>query len=186
MQKPDLFTLVAASEALANGTPMKDVLEATGLNYSQAWYFHTRRQLEAEGATQPFSAEAVVELRDAGESWGLIAVRLGVAESQVRRSFAATTANRSQGLRIGKGGRWFTGEAGQPFYAETLKRTGTTIPVGAPISVAREVLAPAQNSLVKKDTAELRRIAKGLGIALGKKTNAQLAIAIRKATVGAK
>jgi len=56
-------------------------------------------------------AEKIVALRDEDSiSWGIIAIRVGVPETKVRKMYTDTTGVDNKGLRIGKGGRHPKGE----------------------------------------------------------------------------
>jgi hypothetical protein len=79
--------------------------------------------------------ERAVAARANGMSWGMMGYIANVPEGSVRAAFAATSATKSQGLRIGKGGRYYYGDP--ELYAEALVTTGTTIAVGSDHAAAR-------------------------------------------------
>jgi len=79
----------------------------------------------------------VLQGRDRKISWGMMAVLQECPESTIRKAYAAVTTLRSQGQRIGKGGRYFMQ---QPvLYEDVLRPTGTQIPVDAPLASAKNL-----------------------------------------------
>lgn len=139
---------------------MKDVLEATGLNYSQCWLFWQRRLVEnghygPDADLAPIADDeakaikAIVKARKddpnhetpdkAGQSWGFIAVRFNRPEGWVRKMWAKATEVKSQGQRIAKGGRFYYHD--EALYEGDLRPTGTNVPVGANHDVARQAAA---------------------------------------------
>lgn len=182
MKNPTIEILNSALELHQAGTPIKAILEATGLNYSQAWYFIRSAELREAGYEFPeFTVKACAAMREEGLSWGEIAVRFQKPESQIRKAWTEATGLKSQGQRIGKGGRFFYGDRGAPLYAEALKAPGTDIPKGAHYGEAIEA-AEQENGLLKQDITELRALATEKGIRFSKKaTKAQLVRKIRAA-----
>lgn len=178
------------------GATVKEICAETGLNYSQLWRFCESRSLDEAGfeflTELAGNEKAVAEMREAGLSWGKIACRfrlneshtaLGCPEGKVRKAFETATGLKSQGQRIGKGGRFFYGYSGQPLYAGELRPTGTDIPVGAKLGEA--LVAAEEQRMISWDIEAVRAKATELGISLkaGKKnaTKAQLIGKIRKA-----
>jgi hypothetical protein len=171
-----------------NGVPAAKAQKDADLSHSQAEFHWLRTQPVAEGGmaelvgkTDPTPA-AIRKLRENGESWGRIAVHCDRPEGTVRKLYAEGTGNKSQGQRIGKGGRFYYGSNGMPLYAEVLKATGTVI------SVTEKGLEPAiqaateQRELLNAEVSELRDIYKAELKKVAPKgfTKAQLAIAIRR------
>lgn len=120
------------AEALAlhkAGRSMKEILEKTGLNYSQAWLHVTdatmpdSERLNGQGATLN---RQIAESRKKGNSWGYIAVQARLPESRVRKLYEEATNTRSIGQRIGKGGRFLADDEliyrPDPAKGVTLKR----------------------------------------------------------------
>lgn len=124
MKNPSIALLTEASDSLIAGGSYKVVQKDYDLNYSQLWLFHFRRVnpeliMDPEGAT--FKADiakargfervaggagfrrnwALVEV-----SWGELSARAGTPESRLRKQFEQYTGVSSEGLRMGKGGRW--------------------------------------------------------------------------------
>lgn len=179
------------------GGTVKAICAETGLNYSQLWRFCESRKLDEAGfefyTELAGKEEIVADLRKSGFSWGSIAVRfrltdahqaLGCPEGKIRKAFETATGLKSQGQRIGKGGRFFYGYSGQPLYAGELRPTGTDIPKDAKLDGA--LLAAEEQRMVGWDISLVRAKAEELGIELktakGKnKTKAVLIGAIRKA-----
>lgn len=181
-KNPTTEMFATALEMRRNGEGWKAILAATGLNYSQAWLHCATEERREQGLlVEGEVTEAVVaDLRAQNLSWGEIAVRCQMPESRVRKLYTEQTGFKSQGLRIGKGGRYYYGERGTPLYTEGLKPTGTAIPKGAHIAEAYE--AADQQKLIHRPVAELVAKAEALGInpKSGKKnkTKAQLVKAI--------
>jgi lambda repressor-like predicted transcriptional regulator len=182
MKNPTIETLTAALELHKDGVAIKAILAETGLNYSQAWYFIRTEILREQNLLVADAGPADIKaLRDEGLSWGEIAVRCQLAESKIRRMFTESTDLKSQGLRIGKGGRFYYGpDRGRPLYTDGLQKTGTEIPKGAHYEAA--VTAADSQKLIHWDMAELKAKAVELGITVpAKTTKASLASKIRKA-----
>lgn len=202
-----LAHLCAAAEALDSGAKMAEVLEATGLNYSQAWYFWMRLRVERgdfgkgsdlKGLTGDKAKRAIElartvdpnpETEKPGQSWGFIAVRFALPEARVRRMFTDQTELKSQGLRIGRGGRFYRRD--EVLYEDVLKPTGTAIPneakgeqIRQAAKVERAQVAEGQvNELWTKAHKELVALAKKLGIATQNVTKVQLITRIRREQV---
>lgn len=186
MKAPNGKMLEKALAMHLEGAKLKAILEATKLNYSQAWYYIRSHELRQAGLLEKgtITGKRVVELRGEDHSWGEIAVRCQMAESKIRRMYTEATELKSQGQRIGKGGRFYYGPVdGYPLYEDVLKPTGTQIPKGAPRAVALE--AAGDQKLIHQDVQEIAKQATALGISLkaGKrsKTKAQLVTQILKA-----
>jgi hypothetical protein len=183
--------IMEAAERVFAGEKIGAVLAETGLKYSPVWLTARWLELTAESpelfVAEPTAAKAVA-LRDQGCSWGEIAVRFSPSaprafpESRVRAWFKEESGLKSQGLRTGRGGRYF---AGRPeFYDGELVRPGTEIPKDMPIEVAVSVATLIDHEtqeLLALGIKELRAMAKGLGIKTGSFTKAQLIRAIRTA-----
>jgi len=181
MKNPSTKVLNQALAMRAEDKPWAEVLAATGLNYSQAWLFCERTNLSEDmdlsEAFQTSPGSTVTAARAEGNSWGLIAVRCNVPESRVRSEFAKATGNKSQGIRIGKGGRFYYGD--QDLYQDVLNPTGTLIPVGADHETARG--CAADQRIMRLDMDELKNLAADLGIAIKGQTKVTLAKKIRAA-----
>lgn len=111
MKQATAKVYASAIKMREKGASQAQVLEATGLNYSQLWYYEESAKLREAGKLRSvpetlteFGVE-IARLRNAGTSWGMIAVIFQVPESRVRRAFKEVGLD-SRGLRIGKGGRW--------------------------------------------------------------------------------
>lgn len=183
MKNPTVKILEAALASYREGTPIKSILVETGLNYSQAWlYIRTAECKEAGLMVEEVNGSAIAELRASGFSWGEIAVRCQLPESRVRKMFTENSGQRSQGLRIGKGGRFFYDEGGAPLYTDELKATGTIIPEGALYEGA--IAASVEQRLIHRDVNELRAMAEEAGVKFSKSsTKAVLAKRLRDAGV---
>lgn len=168
MKNPSPELLAHAFELHQAGTPVKAILAETGLGYSQMWLHVRRCEIVAAGLDVEPTSDSVVDLRQAGHSWGEIAVRCGIPESRVRKLFSETTGTRSEGLRIGKGGRHFYDEAGAPLYQENLKATGTAIPVGTLYDGA--IMEAGFQRLLALEVNELKAMAEEAGVKFAKTT----------------
>lgn len=177
----------------AGGT-VKAICAETGLNYSQLWRFCESRKLEEAGFEfhTEIDNDQVKAYREADMSWGSIAVRfrlneshtnLGCPEGKIRKAFTEATGLKSQGQRIGKGGRFYYGFSGQPLYAGELRPTGTDIPKDAKLGDA--LVAAESQRMVGWELDAVRAKAEELGIKLKSgsknKTKAKLIHEIRKA-----
>ncbi len=194
MKNPTKKTLDKALAMHAEGAPIKAIIKETGLNYSQAWRYLRSRDLEAQGFEFLTTVDqaGVKAMRDEGLSWGEIGVRhrltgdhttFGCPEGQVRKAFTEATGLKSQGQRVGKGGRFYYGEMGVPLYAGELRPTGTDVPKDAKYEGA--VQAAENQRLIHLDLDTLKERATALGINLKSgnknKTKAKLVTDIRKA-----
>jgi hypothetical protein len=115
------------AEAIAmkdSGATFKQVQKATGLNYSQVWLpwfrLHNADRLIDPNASdyKNVLAKARGFQRVSGgagfkrnwslpeTSWGELSALIGLPESRIRRTFEEYTNVDSEGLRMGKGGRW--------------------------------------------------------------------------------
>jgi hypothetical protein len=141
MKQANAKVYASAIKMREKGASQKQVLEATGLNYSQLWYYEESAKLREAGKLRPVPETmtefgvAIAQLRVAGVSWGMIAVIYQVPESRVRRAFKETGLD-SRGLRIGKGGRWVDNDP--RFYTGADRaKLGTeldpTLPVAAQV-----------------------------------------------------
>jgi hypothetical protein len=154
-----------------------DVLKATGLSHSQAEFAVLR---VTEKRRMPATTENAKKLRAEGFSWGHISVILDTTEGAARRLFTEASGNESQGLRVGKGGRFYRRE--QLLYDGELKPVGTTIPKGEKPDAVKHAAAQRLLKLVKADPEAARRIAVRYGVSLpeGKLTPAQITSLILK------
>jgi len=149
------------------GATMKAIMAATNLNHSQAERAIMKATLteadvasfEAGGTDLGSRAQAG---RANGLSWGVMGILAGQPESAVRRAFTQATELKSQGLRIGRGGRFHYDESGRPLYADELKATGTAIPKGGTLGTA--IKASFEQRLGRLDRAAVVRIAEQYGI----------------------
>lgn len=186
MKNPSVAILTAASDLLAEGAKIKDVLARQWdtpegpdrLTYSQLWLFHTRRFLpEGQDLAHltPASKEgqaAITAARAADQSWGYIAVRFNKPEAQVRKQYTEATGVKSAGLRIGRGGRWLDGDA--VLYQDERKVIGIAIPQGTPRAAYRDLIESHADYLEKLPTAELKRRCRVLGIKATKSRDAMI------------
>lgn len=175
MKNPSVEILTQASDALAAGTKMKEVLSWTfdtedgpdHLTYSQTWLFHQRRNMDQSLfiTDDPASAEgqaAIATARAANQSWGYIAVRCNRAEGAVRKAFEKVTATKSAGSRIGHGGRWINNDP--VLYLDERKIVGVTIPVGTPRANFRSLVENYEQATAKLSKEELARRCRLLGL----------------------
>lgn len=153
------------------GAKMKQILVETGLNHSQAesaimeasFTDEDRKWFEKLAADTPGRCVAA---RKANKSWGWIAVMAGVPESQVRKHWANATGLKSQGQRIGRGGRFYYGDGGRPLYENELKPTGTDIKVGSDRETA--ILQSRLQRMVGLEMDELKNLGKDYGVTFRK------------------
>ena len=136
-----------------------------GLNHTQVDRISyaariTDEDREAWFASAPSMGERAVKGREDKISWGMMGILEGVPETRIRAEFAKATNNKSQGQRIGKGGRYYQRE--ELYYEDVLKPTGTTIPVGTPREKAL-VLSKAQR-FGKLDQAGQDAIGASVGV----------------------
>lgn len=162
-----------------------DAQVQAGLSHSQAEFHWLRTQPIEKGGlaekvgSEPATAASVAALRNSGESWGRIAVLIDASEGQARKLWAESTGTKSQGQRIGKGGRFYYNDG--TLYADQLKGTGTVILQGENHEQA-QAARDEQRELLNLDTQELRKVyATEVGKAAPKDfTKTQLTIGIRK------
>jgi hypothetical protein len=146
--------------------------------YSQAWLFWAGTKL-SDGERIPATGEAIAEARATGDSWGRIAVRAQVPESRVRKLYAEHTNLRSEGQRIGKGGRYLRDEDG--YYQEEARFVGHAFAADAPIPSPEE-LTGVQALLDTRSMKDLRAEAKSLGLKVEPKaTKVQVARMVARA-----
>lgn len=121
---PSLADDPAYAEAFAlwvAGQPWKVITEATGVGYASGWLFCERVALllnepeavvDLTGLTETQAANKIAEMRLVeGNSWGRIMARTGLTEGSARKLFTMKTNVHSEGLRNGKGGRFYQGNA---------------------------------------------------------------------------
>jgi hypothetical protein len=122
--------------------PTRKLMEASGWSESRTWQVARRRVIEARqpGLIVDVSAlvkgceadkvdqtiaKVVIALRDKGESWGEINVRMGLSEGRVRKLFAQYSGRKDRGLRTGQGGRFVTDNP--TLYLDNMKSEGAVI-----------------------------------------------------------
>lgn len=163
MKAPDTTILEAAYAELEAGSTIKEILAkprnkaGDTLSYSQFWLFSQRKKVagtsqDLKGKVTP---EAIAGQRNQGLSWGTIAVNCDLPESRVRKIFSEATGVRSEGLRIGAGGRFLRDD--QLFYEDERRVTGTPIPTTKPVAQVRNELFTA---LQKRQQVEANRSAR--------------------------
>ena len=125
-------TPIQVAEAIAlkdSGLTFAQVKKATGLNYSQIWLPWFRAHNE-DRIMDPTSADFKNQLARARgfervpggagfrrnwslpeTSWGELSALCGIPESRIRRTFEEYTNVDSEGLRMGRGGRWLNDDA---------------------------------------------------------------------------
>lgn len=125
------------------GLTSAQLMEKYELNHSQVdLIVYTLRAtddvVEAYMNSGTSMGERTVAGRKEAHSWGFMAVleTIGtgrkVSESAIRNAFKATSDTKSEGQRIGRGGRFYMVEP--VLYQDELKPTGTVIPADAPRS----------------------------------------------------
>lgn len=181
MKNPTLEVLSEAYDAYVAGAKIKEVLalefagedgEPDTLTYSQFWYFQQSMELTDDqrivGSLDDAEVMvAVATARNEGDSWGRIAVRCQKPENAIRNAFKAATGLRSQGLRVGKGGRWFLND--QELYAGDLVKPGTAIPADTPLANVHALAVNYHQHLVELPKDELLRRCRLLGIKVSEK-----------------
>lgn len=99
---------------------------ATGRGAGRDW-----APIKHKGTDTPENLAAtgriVGKWREKGYAWGPIAERMALPESRARKAYAMGTNVRSQGQRVGHGGRFYTGESGAVLYEGDARATGTQI-----------------------------------------------------------
>lgn len=144
MKAPTDNQLKQAIKMHADGKKMMDIIDATGLNYSQAWLAIRDHEIEdnlrVKGDKR--TAQRVQQLRMQGCSWGEISVRFDYhefPESKIRRMFKEASGMESVGLRVGRGGRFLLGEP--EFYQDEHRKPGFEFEAGTARSDMRVVAA---------------------------------------------
>lgn len=143
MKEPDEKVLERALKLHREGKRLKEILELTGLNYSQAWLYITDADLSPSQRVKAKDAtsQTVKQLRDDDQlSWGLISVMMGYKafpESRVRKMYEEASGLRSQGLRIGHGGRYLNGDP--VLYADDRRKPGIALPKGTTRMALHEI-----------------------------------------------
>jgi hypothetical protein len=124
------------------------------------------------------TAENAAALRDFFQiSWGRAAVMMQVPEGKFRKLYEEATGKESQAQRIGHGGRFFAGDA--RLYEDTLKGSGTEVPVGA---LGDAVEYASVQKVLKLGFEDLKVAAEELGIEVtNRATPASLAKKVAKA-----
>lgn len=139
MKNPSKEVLGQAITMREAGKSHKEIMVTCGLSHSQMERHFMAADLESgkiKGGflSQPESntekAAIVARLRNAGESWGLISVRFKEPEGRTRKVFKETGLD-SQGLRIGRGGRYLADDP--RFYVGADRpKLGTELKAGVP------------------------------------------------------
>lgn len=188
MKNPTAEVLSNAVQAHRDGTKQAEILAEFDLSHSQFEFALLRANFPDLVGSVEFSPANVVALREYFQiSWGRIAVLCDQPESAVRKSYKEAAGVLSQGIRIGKGGRWFLNE--RELYTDGLQKPGTRITeaevkaIGSTRQAA--LISATEQKLIHKAPAELKEIAKAEGVKLGAKaTKAQMVKAIVKARQG--
>jgi hypothetical protein len=158
MKKPELKTLDRGLIMALEGKSQKEILEATGLNYSQLVFHGLALRLYVDPKTfgGPITGDSdtvlgaqIVRARADGQSWGIIAARAGMPEGRVRRIFKDVSAIDSRGLRVGQGGRYVDDDP--RFYTGSDRsKLGTELDPQVALSAqVPEPDAPAKRDLPK-------------------------------------
>lgn len=146
MQKPTKAAFEQATALRKAGRTNSQVMEATGLSHSQVERHFVAEDIAKYGGfitnlptTVTAQGALFARLREQGQSWGVIGVRVHWPESRVRKVFAEATGLRSQGMRIGKGGAYIAKDA--RFYQGAGRaQHGTELAVGQ--AIGAQVPAP--------------------------------------------
>lgn len=151
--------------AIAGGMSMKAVGTQYQLNHTQVDAITYRARITDEDREAFFNggstlSEQVIAARDSGLSWGWIGYVAGVSEGAVRTAYAKGSGKKSQGQRIGKGGRFYYRDG--VLYEDTLKPTGTVIPVGTDHAGATAL--SYQQRIERLDWDGLVRLASAKGV----------------------
>ena len=167
--KYDLKDLEAAAEMIAEGMPIAKVLEATGMSYSPVWCYSTwsrnrdeGKLVDLSGLSQSEADAAIKVIREEGNSWGDIACLVSRTENACRKSYERASNIRSEGTRIGHGGRYladreelYTGEGAHGDRSVV----GPRLTVGTTVNEALAQLAAEDakdlTSMKKADLATL-------------------------------
>lgn len=169
MKNPTQEVLAAAVADRLAGMKAKDILAKHGLSHSQfefAW-LRLHEMADVAGTVEP-TAKNVVRLRAEGQSWGRIAVLTGLSEGKVRTTFKEATGAKSQGQRIGKGGRWLYND--QTLYEAEFNKPGTTIPANAPEFRGSEGARQANEAQRNLITADIKDVIAEFKKATGRKS----------------
>ncbi len=134
------------------GKTIKSIMETMELDYGTVWLAITDDELPANQRVKPNqqSSTKVKQLRDGGDSWGLIRVKFGYAdytEGKIRKMFEEASGLKSQGLRIGKGGRFFNRDG--RFYVDDHRKPGTAIKAGTPRAELDAIAAKVSGGRMK-------------------------------------
>lgn len=97
-------------------------------------------------------AKAIVKARNAGQSWGLIMARTGLAEGSVRKIYTDSTGEATQGLRVGKGGRL----PSDPKVAAKVARPAAKAPAAKKAAPAKAKPASKGNATTRSPRAARR------------------------------
>jgi hypothetical protein len=158
MKNPTAEVLEAAVQARRDGRKAKEIQAEFDLSHSQFEFAWLRLEvLKDEIGTVPATPAGIATARAEGKSWGVIAVLADTTEGKVRNLFKEATGAKSQGQRIGKGGRWLYNEQG--LYEGEFNKPGTTIPADAPEFKGREgatAAQEAQRNLLTVDFKDLK------------------------------
>lgn len=145
MKNPTQEILEAAVQARRDGRKAKEIQAEFDLSHSQFEFAWLRLEvLKDQIGSVPATPEGVSAARAEGESWGVIAVLANTTEGKVRTLFKEATGAKSQGQRVGKGGRWLYSEAS--LYEGEFNKPGVTIPADAPEFRGREGATEAQEA----------------------------------------
>lgn len=151
-----------------DGHKVKAIQQACGLNHSQTWLILNRATAEAEGTVvdtsgmdQATIASTIGQLREAGDSWGWISVKLDIPESRVRKLFAEATGKHSEGLRIGRGGRHLFND---PTLYEADPKAGVAVDASEPVVHPVYASKALEVGLVQHEFSELKAMAEELGV----------------------
>lgn len=170
MKKPSKKDLDQGLKLVLSGKSVQEAMAVTGLNYSQLW-LHGQAMLAYTGDLRLITGDSetvlgaqIVRARNAGESWGLIAVRCQFSESRVRRIFKETSGLDSRGLRKGSGGR-FLADDSRFYTGGDRAKFGTEILPGTPIheqlpkdsDVPKRKLPKVAASLARKASPKPRK-----------------------------
>ena len=166
-----------AYELETQGTPWKAITKLTGVGYNGGWVFCRRMDFAKAGTLIDLAtlsdtqAQAkVFECRERGESWGLISARCGIPESAVRKAFTTKANVDHHGLRNGRGGRFYQGNA--EAYAPAPK-VGWVRPTEANVSLPSFIKAgllkagvgdAEATEISQMSLKDLRSMAKSLGL----------------------
>lgn len=159
MQKPTAAAYERATSMRKAGKTNKEIMEGAPegerLSHSQLERHFMAEDIGQYGGwlIQPESLTAkaalVAKLREAGQSWGVISVRLREPESRTRADFTEATGLRSKGMRIGKGGRWVANDRSFYVGADRAK-------LGKELTTAR----PIHDQVPNPDAPEQRQLPK--------------------------